>query len=278
LETKSTQRTVFYLSDQTGITAELLGQTLLSQFDSVEFITQTIPYISNQDKARKAVELINRNAQQTGTLPVLISTIVSSDIKKILHTSQALMLDVFEHFIAPLEETFNEQSNLHVGKKHSLEDKEAYDSRIQAVNFALNTDDGLSHKQYSKADIILLGVSRSGKTPTALYMAMQFGILAANYPITEEDLENHELPSWAVQFKNKLFGLEIDAMRLHEIRTDRRAQSRYASIQQCEYEVEQIKKFYNKEDIPTIDTTTRSIEEIATKIIAKTRLKRFQYG
>jgi [pyruvate, water dikinase]-phosphate phosphotransferase / [pyruvate, water dikinase] kinase len=278
METHHMQRTVFYLSDQTGITAELLGQTLLSQFDSVEFITQTIPYISNQEKAQKAVDLINRNAQQTGTLPVLISTIVRSDIKTILHTSQALMLDVFEHFIAPLEETFNEHSNLRVGKKHSLEDKEAYDNRIQAVNFALNTDDGLSHKQYSKADIILLGVSRSGKTPTALYMAMQFGILAANYPITEEDLENHELPTWALQFKNKLFGLEIDATRLHEIRTDRRAQSRYASIEQCEYEVKQIKKFYLKEDIPTIDTTTRSIEEIATKIIAKSKLKRFQYG
>jgi len=188
------------------------------------------------------------------------------------------MLDVFEHFIAPLEETFNEHSNLRVGKKHSLEDKKAYDSRIKAVNFALNTDDGLSHKQYSKADIILIGVSRSGKTPTALYMAMQFGIFAANYPITEEDLENHELPTWALQFKNKLFGLEIDATRLHEIRTDRRAQSRYASIEQCEFEVKQIKKFYLKEDIPTIDTTTRSIEEIATKIIAKSKLKRFQYG
>jgi len=278
LETKNTQRTVFYLSDQTGITVELLGQTLLSQFDSVEFITQTIPYISNREKARKAVELINRNAQQTDTQPVLISTIVSSDIKAILHTSQALMLDVFEHFISPLEETFNEHSNHRVGKNHSLEDKEAYDSRIQAVNFALNTDDGLSHKQYSKADIILLGVSRSGKTPTALYLAMQFGILAANYPITEDDLDNHELPSWALQFKDKLFGLEIDAMRLHEIRTDRKAQSRYASVEQCEYEVAQIKKFYLREDIPTIDTTTRSIEEIATKIIAKTRLKRFQYG
>ena len=271
-------RNVFYLSDQTGITTELLGQTLLSQFDSVEFITQTIPYITSVEKAQKAVELINRTAQQTGTQPVLISTIVKSEIKTILHTSQALMLDVFEHFISPLEEEFNEHSNHRVGKKHSMADKKAYDSRIHAVNFALNTDDGLSHKQYSKADIILIGVSRSGKTPTALYLAMQFGILAANYPITEEDLENHELPTWALQFKNKLFGLEIDANRLHEIRTDRRAQSRYASIQQCKYEVAEVKKFYLREDIPTIDTTTRSIEEIATKIIAKSKLKRLQYG
>jgi len=272
------KRTVFYISDRTGITSELLGQTLLSQFETIDFITQTLPYIDNEKKALNAVELINRNAQQSSTQPVLISTIVKPEIQAILHHSEALMLDVFEHFIAPLEQTFDVHSSHRVGKQHSSEDKEAYDSRIQAVNFALNTDDGLSLKQYTKADIILLGVSRSGKTPTALYLAMQFGLLAANYPITEDDLESYELPSWALQFKNKLFGLEIDSARLHEIRTERRANSRYSSLQQCEYEVAQIKKFYTREDIPTIDTTTRSIEEIATKIIAKTHLKRFQYG
>ncbi len=140
------KRIVFYLSDQTGITVELLGQTLLSQFDSIDFITHTIPYIDTEEKALKAVELINRNAQQSDNQPVLISTIVKNEIKTILHRSQALMLDVFEHFIAPLEEEFDEHSNLRVGKKHSLEDKKAYDNRIRAVNFALNTDDGLSSK------------------------------------------------------------------------------------------------------------------------------------
>lgn len=272
------KRTVYYLSDRTGITAELLGQTLLSQFDSIDFFTQTLPYIDSEKKARQAVELINRTAQQSRSQPVLISTIVQDEIKAILHQSQALMLDVFEHFIAPLEQTFNLHSSHRVGKKHSSEDKKAYDNRIQAVNFALNTDDGLSSKQYAKADIILLGVSRSGKTPTALYLAMQFGILAANYPITDDDLDSYELPSWALQFKNRLFGLEINATRLHEIRTERRAKSRYASIRQCEYEVKQINKLFTKEAIPTIDTTTRSIEEIATKILARTGLERFQYG
>jgi [pyruvate, water dikinase]-phosphate phosphotransferase / [pyruvate, water dikinase] kinase len=272
------KKTVFYLSDGTGITAELLGQTLLSQFDTIDLVTQTLPYINTEKKALQAVEVINRNAQLNNNQPVIISTIVKANIKEILHHSQALMLDVFEHFIAPLEETFKQPSNHRVGKKHSLEDKDAYDKRIHAVNFALNTDDGLSNKKYAQADIILLGVSRSGKTPTALYLAMQFGILAANYPITEEDLENYDLPSWALQFKNKLFGLEIDATRLHEIRTDRRAQSRYASIEQCQFEVKKIKQLYIREDIPTIDTTARSIEEIATKIIAKTKLKRLQYG
>ncbi len=268
------KQTIFFLSDQTAITAELLGQTLLSQFDSVDFVTQTLPYIDTEKKALEVVELINRNAQENGVRPVIFSTLVQEDIKTILHNSQALMLDVFEHFIAPLEQEFNIHSSHRVGKKHSSEDKEAYDHRIQAVNYALNTDDGLSVKQYAKADIILIGVSRSGKTPTALYLAMQFGILAANYPITEEDLESYELPSWALQFKDKLFGLEIDVKRLQEIRTERRPGSRYASLEQCELEVSQIKKLYTREAIPTINTTIRSIEEIATKIIAKSHLKR----
>ncbi len=268
------KQTIFYLSDQTGITAELLGQTLLSQFDAIDFVTQTLPYIDTEKKALEVVELINRKAQESGIRPVIFSTLVQPEIKAIVHNSQAMMMDVFEHFIAPLEQQFKSMSSHRVGKKHSSEDKEAYDHRIQAVNYALNTDDGLSIKQYAKADIILLGVSRSGKTPTALYLAMQFGILAANYPITEEDLENYELPTWALQFKDKLFGLEIDAGRLQEIRTERRANSRYSSQEQCEFEVRQIKKLYTREAIPTINTTSRSIEEIATKIIARTHLKR----
>ncbi|MCP3849638.1 MAG: kinase/pyrophosphorylase [Gammaproteobacteria bacterium] len=268
------KQTVFFISDQTGLTSELLGQTLLSQFDSIEFVTQTLPYVDNEKKALEVVELINRNAQENDLRPILFSTLVQPEIKAILHNSQALMLDVFEHFIAPLEQEFKRHSSHRVGKKHTCEDKKAYDYRIQAVNYALNTDDGLSIKQYAKADIILLGVSRSGKTPTALYLAMQFGIMAANYPITEEDLENHELPTWALQFKDKLFGLEIDADRLQEIRTDRRPNSRYASQEQCVFEVKQIKKLYNSEVISTINTTNRSIEEIATKVIERTKLKR----
>lgn len=274
MNNNTSRRTVFYVSDQTGITAESLGQTLISQFDTIDFTTRTLPFIDTENKAREVVRLINRYARQNGTHPVLISTIVQPEIKAILHQSQALMLDLFEHFIAPLEQNFEIKSSHRVGKQHSSMNKEAYNDRIQAVNYALNTDDGLSTKQYVNADIILLGVSRSGKTPTALYLAMQFSILAANYPLTEDDLDNYELPAWALQFKDKLFGLEIDAKRLHEIRTERHANSPYASLQQCEYEVKQVKKLFARAAIPTINTTSRSIEEIATKIIARRHLKR----
>ncbi len=268
------KRSVFYLSDQTGLTAELLGQTLLSQFESIELVTQTLPYIDNEQKVLEIVALINRNAQENNARPIVFSTIVQPELKQLLHQSQAVLFDLFEQFIAPLEQAFGVHSSHRVGKQHSSANKEAYDHRIQAVNYSLNTDDGLSIKQYAKADIILLGVSRSGKTPTALYLAMQFGLYAANYPITEDDLEHYELPSWAEQFKDKLFGLKIDAQRLHEIRTERRAHSPYASLKQCQFEVTQINKLYQQEAIPTIDTTCRSIEEIATKIIDKTELRR----
>lgn len=268
------KRTVFYLSDQTAITAESLGQTLISQFDSIDFSTRTLPYIDTQEKAREVVALIDRHARQSGTQPILISTIVKPEIKAVLHQSQALMLDLFEHFIEPLEQSFQVKSSRSVGKQHTSANKTAYEHRIHAVNYALSTDDGLSIRQYVDADIILLGVSRSGKTPTALYLAMQFSILAANYPLTEDDLDKYELPSWAAQFKDKLFGLEIDARRLHEIRTERRANSRYASLQQCQYEVARAHKFFAQTAIPSIDTTSHSIEEIATKIIARCNLKR----
>jgi regulator of PEP synthase PpsR (kinase-PPPase family) len=268
------KQTIFYISDQTGITSELLGQTLLSQFDAIDYMSQTLAYIDNKEKALEAVALINHHAQKNNIKPILFSTIVQPEIKAILHQANALMLDVFEQFISPLEQAFNSASSHRVGKQHCSDDKEAYDHRIKAVNFALNTDDGLATKQYHQADIILIGVSRSGKTPTALYLAMQFDIMVANYPITEDDLEKYELAPWATKFKDKLFGLEIDALRLQEIRSERRANSPYSSIEQCEFEVSQIKKLYKQENIPTINTTYRSIEEIATRIIDKAGLKR----
>lgn len=272
------QRNVFYLSDRTGITAELLGQSLLTQFETVSFNTRTLPYIDDEEKAQEAVEIINQSHDDNDKPPLVFSTIVQPDIQKILHTSKAVIMDIFESFIAPLEETLGEHSVQRIGKKLSNTNKESYDNRMHAVNFALNTDDGMSTSKYDTADIILIGVSRCGKTPTALYLAMQFGILAANYPFVDEDLERECLPEHMEKYRNKLFGLDIAPQRLHEIRTVRRANSKYSSLQQCEQEVEQMNRIFYREKIPTINTTSRSIEEIATQIIARAGLKRYQYG
>lgn len=272
------ERNVFFLSDRTGITAELLGQSLLTQFETIRFKTQTIPYVDDEHKAREAVTIIDQSNNVHGNPPLVFSTIVQPDIQKILHGSKAVVIDMFETFIAPLEDALGVHSSQRVGKKLSEYNKEDYDNRMHAVNFALNTDDGMSTTKYDLADIILVGVSRCGKTPTALYMAMQFGILAANYPFVDDDLRNPYLPEWATKYRKKLFGLVISPQRLHEIRTVRRPNSNYSSFKQCEYEVEKMNQIFKRENIPTLDTTSRSIEEIATQIIAKAGLRRYQYG
>lgn len=272
------ERHVFFLSDRTGITAELLGQSLLTQFETVKFTTKTIPYVDDEIKARQAVAVIDASNHENGHQPLVFSTIVQPNIQRILHTSSAVIIDIFESFIAPLEAALGVHSSQRIGKKLSEYNKETYDNRMHAVNFALTTDDGMSTTKYETADIILIGVSRCGKTPTALYLAMQFGLLAANYPFVEEDLLNPYLPSWAVKYRHKLFGLVITPQRLRDIRNVRRPNSKYSSLEQCQYEVEKMNQIFKRENLPTIDTTSRSIEEIATQIIAQAGLRRYQLG
>ncbi|MET1254152.1 pyruvate, water dikinase regulatory protein [Aliikangiella maris] len=268
------KRKVFFISDRTGITAEMFGQSLLSQFENVEFDEMTIPFIDNIDKAKDACKIIQDAEQESGLRAIVFDTIVTPEIRSVIQSSGALVLDFFHTFIGPLETELGETSGFRVGKTHSLTDGKAYDSRIESVNFALNNDDGISTRHYDKADVILVGVSRCGKTPTSLYMAMQFGIKAANYPFTEDDMERLKLPAALTKQKNKIFGLTINPGRLHEIRTERRANSRYASLKQCQFEVREVESLYRREKIPYLNTTTRSVEELATKILAAAGIKR----
>lgn len=252
----------------------MFGQSLLSQFENVQFDETTLPYIDTIEKAEKACEQIKREENESGMRPIVFDTIVTPEIRQVIQSSGALVLDFFHTFIGPLETELGETSGFRVGKTHSLGDNEAYDSRIEAVNFSLNNDDGITTKHYDKADVILVGVSRCGKTPTSLYMAMQFGIKAANYPFTEDDMEKLRLPMELKKHKNKIFGLTINPNRLHEIRTERRANSNYAALKQCQYEVREVEALYRREKIPSLNTTTRSVEELATKILATTGIKR----
>lgn len=268
------KRKVFFISDRTGITAEMFGQSLLSQFEEVDFDELTIPFIDSTDKAEEACRLIRKAEQETRLRPIVFDTIVTPEIRRVIQSSGALVLDFFHTFIGPLETELGESSSFRVGKTHSLSDEQAYDHRIDAVNFALNNDDGVTTRHYANADVILVGVSRCGKTPTSLYMAMQFGVKAANYPFTEDDMEKLCLPPELKKFKHKIFGLTINAARLHEIRTERRANSRYASLKQCQYEIREVESLYRREKIPHINTTTRSVEELSAKILAATGIKR----
>ncbi|MGD2140538.1 MAG: pyruvate, water dikinase regulatory protein [Burkholderiales bacterium] len=270
------RRTAFFVSDRTGITAEMLGHSLLTQFDDVIFTEITVPFVDSEDKAWETVARINRTCLDDGNRPLVFSTLVNSELSEIVRQADALYLDCFQIFIAPMENELGIHSSHTVGRSHSASNNEYY-NRMDAVNFALASDDGQSTKDLEAADIILVGVSRCGKTPTCLYLGLQYGIRAANYPLIPEDFIDMKLPGSVQAHRNKLFGLTIRPERLQRIRDERRPGSRYASLENCEHEVRAAEAMMRQENIPVLDTTTRSIEELATVILHQANLQRHIY-
>ena len=273
-ETKQIQRSVFFISDGTAITAETLGHSLLAQFPHVDFDIHIIPYITTEEAATNVVAEINLRAQQDGEKPLVFDTLVDQYVRDIINTANAINLDVFEGLIGKLSEELGTSPTTLVGQTHAVTDSASYKARIDAVHFALDNDDGARTRHYDKADLILIGVSRSGKTPTSIYLSLQFGIRVANYPLTEEDLDDNRLPAVLREHKHKLFGLMIDAERLVAIRTERKANSRYASFSQCQMELRAVEGIYISEGIKYLDVSEMSIEEISTRVLQMTGLKR----
>jgi [pyruvate, water dikinase]-phosphate phosphotransferase / [pyruvate, water dikinase] kinase len=268
------KRTVFFLSDQTGVTAETMGHSLLTQFDGVEFRQITVPFISSVDKAVETVRKINLVGEMEGTKPIVFGTLIQTEVRDVMRTANAFFLDFFEPFLAPLEAELQLHSHHTAGRTHRMADTNEYVLRIDATNFALTNDDGSLARDYDRADIIMIGVSRSGKTPTCLYMAMQYGVFAANFPLTEDDLESRNLPAHLEAYKKKLFGLTIQPERLQQIRNERRPNSRYSSAQQVAFEVRAAESLFERHAIPVIDATGSSIEEIASRILDRTDIER----
>ena len=262
----SATRPVFYVSDGTGITAETIGHSLLTQFSGTRFQTDRIPFVDTADKARDAAHRIREAGEAGGVRPIVVNSCVDGELNQILAESGALMLDVFAPFIAPLERELSEPRQPRVGQAHGIVDFDSYHRRINAMNYALTHDDGISI-DYNEADLILVGVSRAGKTPTCVYLALHYGIRAANYPLTEEDLESDRLPSRLRGHRSKLFGLSIDPIRLQQIRQERRPNSRYSQLDTCRREVAAAEAMFSIERIPTLSTTNTSIEEIASKVL-----------
>jgi hypothetical protein len=267
------KRTAFFISDSTGITAETLGQSLLSHFDSIEFEKITLPFVDSEEKAHSAVTKINAAFIADGAQPIIFDTVVENKISAIIAASEGFVVDVFSSFLSPLEKALDSKCNYYVGRRRIATLDKTYANRINAVNYALDNDDGARVNRYNDAQVILIGVSRSGKTPCCLYLAMQSGIYAANYPLTEEDLDSRELPKPLQAYKDKIFGLTIHPERLSAIRNERRSDSRYASITQCEDEIRKAEMLLQRFNIPYIDTTHASIEEIATRILVAADLK-----
>lgn len=268
------RRTVFFISDRTGITAETLGHSLITQFEDFQFEQITLPFVDTLEKAHDANARIAQAHAEDGARPVIFATIIQDDVREVIQQSEGFTMDFVQTFIGPLEAELGEQSSHTVGRSHGVKDQKEYNLRIESVNFALQFDDGMKPKGYDRADVILVGVSRSGKTPTCLYMAMQFGIRAANYPLTEEDLEHGKLPPLLEQHRHKLVGLTIEPKRLQSIRAKRRPDSSYAENDQCLREVRAAERLFQMEKIPFLNSTTSSIEEMASKVIAMLNLKR----
>jgi [pyruvate, water dikinase]-phosphate phosphotransferase / [pyruvate, water dikinase] kinase len=267
------RRTVFFVSDQTGVTAETMGHSLMTQFEGLEFRPVTVPFVSDVDKARATVRRINSAGQEQGLRPIVFSTLVQDELRDIVMTADGLFLDFFAAFVGPLERELNTRSTHRAGRAHGIADLAAYTTRINATNFALANDDG-GGGDYAHADVVLVGVSRVGKTPTCVYMALQYGVFAANYPLTEEDLEAGKLPARLEPYRSKLYALTITPARLQQIRNERRPDSRYSSSQQVQYELRTAQAMFTRHAIPSLDTTECSIEEIASRILNTSGIER----
>ena len=268
------ERAVFFLSDQTGVTAEALGHSLITQFAGQNFRQMTLPFIDSEDKAREAVKTINAASKHNVPKPLVISTLVQPNLREIVKEADGLHLDIFDAFLEPLAAELNEPPTFVLGGAHGMSDIDTYMRRIEATNFALANDDGGVSRNYDAADVILIGVSRTGKTPTCLYLALQYGVYAANFPLTEEELETGRLPSVLTDQVHKLFGLTIAPTRLRQIRKERRPMGKYSSAQQVRFELREAAKIFRRYGIPHIDATEFSIEEISSRILESTGVER----
>jgi len=270
-----TDRIAFVISDRTGITAETLGHSLLCHFPAIHFEMVTLPFIDTAEKALDAVRKINDAATRSGWPPVIFATLADDKIRETISHSNGVLFDLFDTFLAPLERELGMASEHSVGSSHGVRDAQEYTGRISALNYSMRADDGGDPSHYDQSNLIIVGVSRTGKTPTSLYLALHFGIYTANYPLTPDELDTGRLPANVSRHRKKLFGLTIDPERLAQVRAERYNHGRYAQLKQCQYEVKQAEALFRRERIPFVNTTQMSIEEIATTILLKANLKRY---
>lgn len=260
-------RTVFFVSESTGITAETLGHSLLSQFDSVNFEQVYMPYINTELRAKALTQRMQEAADRDGARPIVFATMLDDEIRKILKAGNCFYMELFEVFVDPLSAELGVAPSLQSGRSHAITKPSFYTKRIEAINFAMANDDGIRPDNFHRADVVLTGVSRSGKTPTCLYLAMHYGLRSANYPITEEDFERGDVPQLLYDCRHKLFALTIDPQRLQLIREERRPGSAYASLKRCQDDIRMAQQIYKRLQVPVLNTTTQSIEEISSQII-----------
>ena len=267
------KQNVFFISDSTGITIESLGQSLFTQFPDTEFVKTVFPFVSDEHEARRIIAHISRIADEDRRPPIVFTSLADETLKDLFLSHDIPVLDIFSTFIPVLESRLDAKASHAVGEAHGVGSPLKYVQRIEALDFALSHDDGTKFNDMANADIVLTGVSRSGKTPTCLYLAMHYNLKAANYPLADADFESPALPEAIAGVRDRLFGLTLSPRQLYRIRQERRSGSRYASLGQCEYEVRRAESIFRAAQLPCLDTTSISIEEIATTILQRLKLR-----
>ena len=250
---------VFCVSDHTGVTVEAVAKSVLAQFPRLECSLIVLPFIDSADKAEAATARIVATPRA-----LVFSTLTDPALRVPFRHAGLHLFDVFDLIAPAVEAALGEAATPSGGRTHGMAAN--YEARMDAVNFALNLDDGLNPERLGQADLILVGVSRVGKTPSALYLALQHGLRVANYPLTPDDLERHHLPAVLLAFLPRLRALTLAAERLAEIRQARYPDSRYANLQQCRTELAAAEALFRQYTLPVLDTTHMSVEEIAARL------------
>jgi regulator of PEP synthase PpsR (kinase-PPPase family) len=257
---------VFFLSDSTGISAETMGNALLIQFPDLRFERRLIPFITTVEDARRVVEILDA-AMDGPVTPLAFSTTAMSEISAELHRSRCPLIDFFDLHMERVESILGTRGSRVAARLHGVGDIQRYNARMAAVEYAIEHDDGASLRALDKAEVILLAPSRCGKTPTTMYLALQHGVFVANYPLVDEDLESTQLPRPVQGLRERCFGLVTTAARLSQVRHERRPNSRYASLEQCSYELRRAEAMFAAHRIPTINSSAKSVEEMSTVIL-----------
>lgn len=270
----SKYRRVFVISNSTAITSETLGHSLMAQFPNEDFKWTTFPYVDSREKVDNALKQIQEMCADEEGQPIVFSTLADPDVRSHLIKADVLVFDPFEAFIKPISDALGVKPSSKPGLSHRISNQRAYEARIEAVNYTLIHDDGAAIRHIEQAELIILGVSRTAKTPTSIYLAMHYSIRCANYPLTPDDMEGELLPRFLAPHRDKLVGLTTSARRLSEIRQERRPDSKYASLEQCKFELQMAENIYVQERIPYVNTESRSIEEISATIIQKKQIER----
>jgi [pyruvate, water dikinase]-phosphate phosphotransferase / [pyruvate, water dikinase] kinase len=257
---------VFFLSDSTGISAETMGNALLIQFPDLRFERRLIPFITTVEEAQRVVGILDQ-AMAGPVTPLAFSTTAVSEIRDVLHTSTCPLVDFFDLHMERVESILGAKGMRVAARLHGMGDVKRYNARMAAVEYAIEHDDGQSMRALDKADVILLAPSRCGKTPTTMYLALQHGVFVANYPLVEEDFDSADLPRPVRNLRDRCFGLTTTPARLSQVRNERRPNSRYASLEQCSYELRRAEALYRSHRLPMINSSAKSVEEMSTVIL-----------